>query len=59
MHNTSSSSYQSICLIKVNKQPTSTTSIDLIRIIIYRDKNFDNVTNFKIMTATKRFEDLF
>ena len=30
-------------------------SIDLIRVILYGDKNFDNVTNFKIITATIKF----
>ena len=30
-------------------------STDFIRLILYGDKNFDNVTNFKIITATIKF----
>ena len=30
-------------------------STDFIRVILYGDKNFDNVTNFKIITATIKF----
>ena len=30
-------------------------STDLIKVILYRDKKFDNVTNFKIITATIKF----
>ena len=40
-------------------------STDFVRVILYGDKNFDNVTNFKIITATikfiktlKRFEEV-
>ena len=41
-------------------------SSDFIRVTLYGDKNFDNVTNFKIITSiikfikiTKRFEEAF
>ena len=30
-------------------------STDFIRVILYEDKNFDNVTNFKIIIATIKF----
>ena len=40
-------------------------STDFVRVILNGDKNFDNVTNFKIITATikfiktlKRFEEV-
>ena len=33
----------------------SLNSTDLIRVILYGDKNFDNVTTFKIITATIKF----
>ena len=28
---------------------------DFIRVILYGDKNFDNITNFKMITATTKF----
>ena len=30
-------------------------STDFVRVILYGDKNFNNVTNFKIKTATIKF----
>ena len=51
-------------LNNISNAINSLNSTDLIRVILYGDKNFDNVTNFKIITATitfietkKRFEE--
>ena len=33
----------------------SLNSTDVIGVILYGDKHFDNVTNFKIITATIKF----
>ena len=53
-------------LNNINNAINSLNSTDLIRVILYGDKNFDNVTNFKTITATikfikttKRFEEAF
>ena len=37
----------------------SLNSTDFIRVILYGGKNFDNVTNFKIITATIKFIKTF
>ena len=39
-------------LNNVSNAINSLNSTDLIRVILYGDKNFDNVSNFKIITAT-------
>ena len=39
-------------LNNISNAINSLNSTDLIRVILYGDKNFDNVTNFKIITAT-------
>ena len=42
-------------LNNISNAINSLNSTDLIRVILYGDKNFDNVTNFKIITATIKF----
>ena len=42
-------------LNNISNAINSLNSTDLIRVILYEDKNFDNVTNFKIITATIKF----
>ena len=42
-------------LNSINNALNSLNSTDFIRVILYGDKNFDNVTNFKIITATTKF----
>ena len=42
-------------LSNISNAINSLNSTDLIRVILYGDKNFDNVTNFKIITATIKF----
>ena len=42
-------------LNNISNPVNSFNSTDFIRVILYGDKNFDNVTNFKIITATIRF----
>ena len=42
-------------LSSINNAINSLNSTDFIRVILYGDKNFDNVTNFKIITATTKF----
>ena len=48
-------------LNNINNAINSLSSTDFIRLILYSDKKFDNVANFKIITATmkttKRFEE--
>ena len=39
----------------ISNEINSLSSTDLFRVILYGDKNFDNVTNFKIITATIKF----
>ena len=39
-------------LNNISNAINSLNSTDLIRVILYGNKNFDNVTNFKITTAT-------
>ena len=38
-----------------NISNTSLNSAYFIRVILYGDKNFDNATNFKMVTATIKF----
>ena len=42
-------------LSSINNAINSLNPTDFIRVILYGDKNFDNVTNFKIITATTKF----
>ena len=42
-------------LSNISNAINSLNSTDLIRVILYGDKNFDNVTNFKVITATIKF----
>ena len=42
-------------LNNISNAINSLNSIDLIRVILYGDKNLDDVTNFKIITATIKF----
>ena len=42
-------------LNNISNAINSLNSTDLIRVILYGDKNFDNVTYFKIITATIKF----
>ena len=42
-------------LNNISNAINSSNSIDFIRGILDGDKNFDNVTNFKIITATIQF----
>ena len=51
-------------LNNISNAINSLNSIDFVRVIFYEEKNFDNVTNSKIITATiklikttKRFEE--
>ena len=52
-------------LTNISSAINSLNSIDFIRLVLYGDKDFGNVTNFKILTATikfikttKRFEEV-
>ena len=42
-------------LNNISNPINSLNSTDFIRVILYGDKNVDNVTNFKIITATIKF----
>ena len=42
-------------LNNISNAINSLNSTDLIRVILYGDKDFDNVTNFKIITTTIKF----
>ena len=42
-------------LNNISNTINSLNSTDFIRVILYGDKDFDNVTNFKIITATIKF----
>ena len=42
-------------LNNISNTINSLNSTDLIRVILYGNKNFDDVTNFKIITATIKF----
>ena len=42
-------------LNNISNTINSFNSTDLIRELLYGDKNFDNVTNFRTITATIKF----
>ena len=42
-------------LNNISNAISSLNSTDTLRVILYGDKNFDFVTNFKIITATIKF----
>ena len=42
-------------LNNISNAINSLNSIDFIRVILYGDKKFDNVTNFKIIITTIKF----
>ena len=42
-------------LSNISNAINSLNSTDFIRVILYGDRNFDNVTNFRIITATIKF----
>ena len=42
-------------LNNISNAINSLNSTDFIRVILYGDKNFDNVTDFKIISATIKF----